>query len=178
MPSKFKSPYGTTFTTGVKNGTPCSTVVWNISKKTNKPVNTIWNSLYKAGLCWRTKFNGTWLYWPSFTFNYKKCSSTNRNTTHTNMWQCFVDWCMCNGYCTPTQFKNNSSSQKSFMNFCRSFFSKQYTWSTSTSSKRTTKRTPKTKTYSSTSTNWTRNYKFPTFKTRTSTNMRRYRKAA
>lgn len=184
MPSKFKSPFATSFTTAVKNGTPCSTVVWNISKKTNKPVNTIWNSLFKAGLCFRQKFNGTWVYWPSFQV---KKNSTTSHTTQTTMWQNFVEWCVTNNFCTPSQLSKNSTTQKSFMNFCRKFFGKQFT-----ATKRTTKRRRTTgvrtnwttkhgkKRTTSTSTPWgrtfTRNYKFPTFKSRTNT--RRYRRAA
>ncbi len=192
--TKNKSPYATSFITGCKNGTPASTVVNNISKKTNKPVSTIWNSLCKAGYCWSQKFNGTCVYWP--TFNVKK-NTTASNTTQTNMWQSFIDWCLVSGRCTPNQLNKYTSSQKNFMNYCRNFFGKQFTGSTKAvaktntgknSSKKArkttssykwttkhTKKTNKTKTYNPTS--WTRNYKFPTFKSRTTTT-RRYVRAA
>jgi hypothetical protein len=206
MPSKFKSPYSGPFTTGVKNGTPASTVVWNISKKTNTPTNTIWNSLYKAGLCYRQKFNGTWIYWPSFPV---KKSTKWSNHAQTSMWQCFVDWCVSSGWCTPHQFNNWSGNQKQFMTFCRNFFGKQFTGTPNTTARRSTRTRPtptstRTRKTSTTSTPWsktsrptpkrkprttrspratstpwntvTRNYKFPTVKPRTAT--RRYVRAA
>lgn len=210
MPSKKNSPFATSFKTGVNNGTPCSTVVANIAKRTNKSVNTIWQSLFKAGLCFRQKFNGQWIYWPSFQPT-KKATSRNINICQNNLWQCFVEWCYINGYFTPEQLNKKATSQKAFMSFCRSFFGKQFTTSSTTKSRtsksrttrtkttkarRTTtsksrlhspkaKSTPKTKSAqkrqvarkTTTSTPWsrttvTRNYKFPTLKTR------RYVKAA
>lgn len=141
MPTKFKSPYASAFKTGVKNGTPCTMIVNSICKRTGKPAPTIWQSLYKAGCCYRQKFNGQWIYWP--TFRGKKSSTKNCNWCHTNMWQCFVDWCLCCGWCTPVQLNNNSTSQKTFMNFCTKYWNKQ-SWSagatkTKTSSKSKTK---------------------------------------
>lgn len=203
MPPKFKSPYAKPFITGCKNGTPCTTVVNTISKRTGKPVSTIWNSLCKAGVCCCCKFNGTCVYWPNFPV---KKNPTVGRTCQTNMWQCFIDWCMCTGCCTPTQLNRNCSSQKTFMNFCRSFFGKQFTPMTMTKTKRSPKRrtmrkprrttttwakspmtrgkkrpapkrgrktTPKTWTWNRTT---PRTYKFPTW--RISTNTRRYRYAA
>lgn len=187
MPSKTKSPYTTQFTSAVKNGTPCSTAVFNISKKTKTPPSTIWNSLCKSGVCCRTKFNGTWVYWPNFPV---KKNTTTCNTTQTNMWQSFVEWCVSKGWCTPNQLNKNCTSQKSFMTFCRNFFGKQYTWNNTKkrTGRKPRKTTPnwKTTTWTSKHTkktskprptpHWTTSYKFPSFKTRPST--RRYARAA
>jgi hypothetical protein len=202
MPSTFTSPYATSFKTGCKNGTPCSVVVHNIAKRTNKPVNTIVKSLCNAGLCECVKFNGTWVYWPTFKTS---STSTTCNTTHANMWQNFVEWCVANNYCTPNQLTKYSTNQKTFMNFCKSFFGKQFTngskfytngstkstgknwkswknwkstssksrWSTRSTSKR---RTSTKRTRKTTPHTWTRSYVFPSFKTRSTT--RRYVRAA
>ena len=182
MPTKFNSPFAKAFMSGCKNGTPCTTVVNNISKRTGKPVSTIWNSLCKCGVCCCCKFNGTCVYWPNFAV---KKNSTCAKTCQTSMWQCFVDWCLCCGCCTPNQLNRNCGSQKAFMSFCRSFFGKQFTWG-SMSSTRTMKRgkkrpmpkrgrktSPKSWTWNRTT---PRTYKFPTW--RSSTNSRRYRYAA
>ena len=53
MPSNYKSPFATTFKNGVKRGTPCSTVVESIAKRNNKTPKTVFESLWKAGLCFR-----------------------------------------------------------------------------------------------------------------------------
>jgi hypothetical protein len=213
MPSKFTSPYGTSFTNGVKNGTPCSTVVCNIAKKTGKSTSTIYQSLYKAGLCFGQKVGGTWVYWPTFTTNKKFTSTTKTNTTNC-MWQSFVDWCMTSGCCTPTQLNNKSTSQKKFVTYCKNFFGKTVTGTKTGSAKMTKRRTTTTKKNRKTTSwhknNWTKNstkkynttskrytgtknrkntttswnrtgtvrsYKFPTFKSRT-TSTRRYVRAA
>jgi hypothetical protein len=204
MYSTFNSPFATSFKTGVKNGTPCSEVVQNISKRTGKPVNTVVQSLVKAGLCFSQKINGTWVFWPTFNC---KTTTTHANNIQTNLWQSFVEWCLATGCVTPYQLDNNTTSQKTFMNFCRNFFGKQFTgvkkttktkttkknswnktwksarrnttsgknrWTTSFNTKRSTKRVRK-----STPTTWNRNsYKFPTWKSRSANSSRRYVRAA
>lgn len=123
MPSTFKSPYASSFTSALKKGTPCHQVVWNISKRTNTAPNTIYQSLWKAGLCQRQKFNGAWLYWPTFG---GLTNSTNWKKSQTQMWQWFVDWAVCSGWCTPNQLNNNKGTQQQFMNFCKKFFNSQF----------------------------------------------------
>jgi hypothetical protein len=112
MPSNFKSPYATTFKSPVKRGAS-----WN---------NTV------NGIATR---NGKWIYWP--------CEGVKKHVTNSKhgqwqMWQWFTEWCLLNGCCTPEQMWNNTGSQKDFMTWCRKFFGKQFTTSTTTK-RRTTK---------------------------------------
>ena len=190
--SNFTSPYGTSFKSGVKSGTPCNTVISNIAKRTGKPISTICKSLSKANLCFCKKFNGTWICWPTFS-----CKSSGRQikACQTNMWQCLVDWCIMNHCCTPKQLNNKCSSQKTFMSYCKSLFGKQISPKSKSKSKsrkssrksRTSKtywakHSPKrthSKKYSRPSV-WgrssNRSYKFPTYRSRPTT--RRYVRAA
>lgn len=168
MSSKNTSPYATSFKSAINRGTPCSVAVQNIAKRTKKSPTVVFNSLHKAGLCDRQKFNGQWIYWPS---NCKKSSASAVKTCQWNMWQCFVDWCLASGYCTPEQLRKNATSQQAFMNFCKKFWSKQFSASTSRKSTTTTSKPRSRK-----STPTTSNFKFPTVKSRTPS--RRIRTAA
>ena len=112
MPSNsYKSPFASAFKSAMKRGVPCSDAVCNIAKKNNKTTNAVFTSLWKAGLCWRQKFNGTWIYCPC---ENGKGKATNWKNCQVNMWQCFVDWCICSGTCTPDQMKKCMSSQSEF----------------------------------------------------------------
>jgi hypothetical protein len=95
MPSNFKSPYASSFTSAIKRGTPCSVVVNSIANRTKKTPSVIFNSLFKAGLVDRQKFNGQWVYWP---VNGKKTNATVTKNCQHNMWQWFVDWCVAGGW--------------------------------------------------------------------------------
>ena len=165
MPSNFKSPYASSFNTAIKRGTPCWTVIQNIAKRGSKNPNIVANSLFKAGLCFRQKFNGQWVYWAC---DGVKGNSTNSKVCQWNMWQCFVDWCICSGQCTPEQIQHNCGSQVEFMNWCRKFFAKQF----NTNTVRTTGRKRVTRSKSRTSTG--RSYKVSSHRKSTS---RRYSRA-
>lgn len=168
-----KSPYAAAFKSGVKSGKGCWACVCAISKKTGVSTGTICQSLYNAGLCCRTKFNGTWIYWPTFNC---KTTATNCSTMQTTMWQCFIDWCCCCGFCTSKQLNAHCTSQKAFMSFCSKFFTKKSGAKMTTAKK--AKKSWKTKTASRKTTSWsgTKNYKFPVYKTHTTT--KRYKKVA
>lgn len=135
MPTNPKSPFATSFKSAIKRGTPCSNAVNIIAKINKKSPKQVFESLFKAGLCFRQKFNGQWIYW-SCNVNGKS-NSSYRNECNTTMWQSFIDWCICSGFCTPEQMSKHAGSQKSFMTFCRKFFGQQF--SSSTSSKSNTK---------------------------------------
>ncbi len=165
MPSKNTSPYATTFKSAIKRGTPCSVAVNNIATRTKKSPTVIYNSLFKAGLCFRQKFNGQWVYWAC---DGKKSNATTTKSTQWNMWQCFVDWCIASGHCTPEQLNKHCSSQTQFMNYCKKFWSKQF--STTSGSRKSGKTGRKT------GSTTPKSYKFPTAKGRTGN--RRFRKAA
>jgi hypothetical protein len=124
MPSNYKSPFATSFKSAIKRGVPCSTVVENICKRNNKTPKTVFESLFKAGLCYRQKVNGQWIYWPC---DGVKTNNTNAKVSQTEMWQNFVDWCITTGCCTPEQMKKNCGSQTVFMQNCKKFWSKQFT---------------------------------------------------
>ena len=157
MPTNHKSPYASSFKSAVKNGTPCGVAVNSIAKNKGKTPKMVFESLFKAGLCFRQKFNGQFVYWTSE--KCKKGTATHRNNCHSNMWQCFIDWCISSGFCTPKQLKNHCGSQQEFMAYCRKFFAKQFGASTvkkkkktrktsrkSTAKKRTTTKSKKRKT--------------------------------
>ena len=158
MPSTFKSPFATSFKTAVKRGTSFTTAVQTIATRSGKTTDTVWQSLYKAGLVWRQKINGKWIYWPSFT---GKKSVSGGKVAQIHQWQWFVDWCITSGYAKPTQFKKGSGTQPSFLGFARKYFGRQFTTGTTT------------KSHSRSTTRGT-TYKFPTTKSRT----RRYSRAA
>ena len=190
MPTNHKSPYASSFKSAVKNGTPCGVAVNSIAKNKGKTPKMVFESLFKAGLCFRQKFNGQFVYWTSE--KCKKGTATHRNGCQNNMWQNFIDWCISSGFCTPEQLKNHCGSQQEFMAYCRKFFAKQFGASTvkkkkktrktsrkSTARKRTTTKVRKRKTTRKPAGRKTvkrGSYKFPTAKRRSST--RRYRRAA
>lgn len=119
----YTSPFATSFNSSVKRGTACATAVANISKRTGKTQTAIWNSLWKAGLVGRVKFNGQWVYWAA---NGNKTNANNRKAVQAECWQNFADLCIGSGFCTPEQFKKNATSQSNFMKWAGKFWSKQY----------------------------------------------------
>lgn len=136
------SPYASAFITGVNNGTPCTIVVSQIAAKCNKPVSTIYTSLYNCGLCFRQKFNSTWIYWPTFV-GKTNANTPAINTCQANLWQCFVDWCVCTGCCTPLDL-NGQPNQKALMLFCRSYFGRQFTMMTGKSKRKSSRKRART----------------------------------
>ena len=133
MPTNFKSPYDTAFSTAIKKGTPCSIAVNDTANRRNMTPTTVFNSLFKAGLCFRQKFNGQWVYW---AVEGKKSPATNWKNSQFNMWQNFIDWCIASGQCTPEQIWNNTGSQQEFMNWTKKFFNRQFTTTTGISKKK------------------------------------------
>jgi hypothetical protein len=194
-----KSPFTTAFIKGTKKGIPCWTIVNTIATKTRKNPTVIWNSLFKAGLVWRQKINNQWIFWAK---TGKKTTGKNINTCTTGLWQCFADWCIASGTCTPMQLAFKTGATKNFTNNCRTYFTKFFTtngitgtWTTTTgfntmkswnkNKKRTTTSKKKTTIHSrkrkSTRKNtWSysasKSYKFPMYKSYGST--KRYRRAA
>lgn len=198
MSKNYTSPFASNFNSAIKRGTPCSVAINSIAKSKSKTPTFIFESLFKAGLCSRQKFNGQWIYWTNQPS--KKSNATTRNDCQNNMWQNFIDWCICSGFCTPEQLSNHSGSQKEFMSFCKKFFAKQFSPATATKKRKPTRKTTATKARKRPSTSKKRStsfsskkrstkrkstspksnrkssYKFPTAKKTTST--RRYRKVA
>lgn len=186
MSKQFTSPYATSFKSAVRRGTPWYSAVENIAKRYKKTPNYVWESLYKAGWCYRVKFNGQWMYWPK---DAKKVAATNWKQTQYQMWQYYINWAVSAGWCTPEQIKKYATNQKQFMTWFRKFWGKQYTWkntaTTRTSRKRKATRTTRTRkatrttrakrTTASRRRTSTQSYKFPTARKRTT---RRYRRAA
>lgn len=186
MPSKTNSPYTSSFNSAIKRGTPCWTAINNIANRWNKTPNFVGNSLFKAGHVWRQKFNGQWIYWAA---SAKKSNATNWKPAQFNMWQNFIDWAVCNGFCTPEQIKNHCGSQQEFMTWCRKFFSKQFDSNSSSKSspkrksntrKSTTARksSPAKRKTSRRKTTTAKSYKFPRTSASKSRTTRRYRRAA
>ncbi|MCA9292174.1 MAG: hypothetical protein KDA25_13660 [Phycisphaerales bacterium] len=136
MTKNTTSPYATSFKSAMKKGTPCMTAINKIAKRCNKTCTSVCNSLYKAGCVNRQKFNGQWVYWANCPVT--KCKASVCNDCQTNMWQCFVDWCIASGCCTPMQLNNCCGSQKAFMASCRKFFAKQFSSTTKTTGKKNT----------------------------------------
>jgi hypothetical protein len=179
MPTTQKSPFASSFNSAIKRGVPCWQAVQQISKRTGKNPNMIFQSLYNAGFCSRQKVNGQWCYWP---VNGKKSSSAFTKQCQFNTWQNFIDWCFASGFCTARQFKSNCTNPTKFFNFLTTnwskSFSKMNSATSSTSNSKTKKRTTtKSKSKSkSKRTKTTKSFRFPTMR-KTSTS-RRYRQAA
>jgi hypothetical protein len=173
MPSTYTSPFASSFNAAIKRGASYTTVVQNIAARNNKTVGYVWNSLFKAGHCFRQKFNGQWIYFPC---TVKKASATTWKNSQLNQWQWFCEWCLINGIATPAQFNNHVGSQHEFMTWCRKFFGRQLNATTVKSGGR--KKTKKSKSRSSSRVKVTRarSYKFPASKKSSTT--RRYRRAA
>ena len=185
MPSNPKSPYASSFNSAVKNGTPGGLAIFNIAKRLGKTPSVIGNSLWRANLVYRQKFNGQWVFWP---VNGKRSSAAKFKPVHSQMWQCFIDWAICNGFCKPEQLKKHIGSQKEFMTFCRKFFAKQFgsakpikrkrkSVKRTTSRKRTTTRARKSPSRKR-RTSRTYAYKFPRTSSGRKRTTRRYRRAA
>ncbi len=188
MPSYPKSPYASSFNSAVKNGTPGGFAIFNIAKRLGKTPSVIGNSLFRANLVYRQKFNGQWVFWP---VNGKRSSAAKFKPVHTQMWQCFIDWAICNGFCKPEQLTKHIGSQKEFMTFCRKFFSKQFDSATPTKRKTVKRKTAKSTTSRKRtttharksparkrSTSTTYSYKFPRISTGRKRTTRRYSRAA
>ena len=188
MPKQYTSPFATSFKSAMKRGTSFNTAVQNSAKRNNKTPEFVWESLFKANLCFRQKINGQWVYWPC---EFGKSNAKTWKNSQWQMWQWFTEWCILNGCATPTQFKNHRGSQQAFMTWARRFWSKQFNsnntpkkqttkrkrTTTAKAKTKTTRRTRKTTTKPRTrKTTSTRSYKFPTAKSRTSN--RRWRRAA
>ena len=152
MPSN--SPYAKSFQSAIKRGTPCWTCVTNIANRHHTTPTTVFNSLFKAGLVNRQKFNGQWIYWPTCP---SKASATNWKDCQTQMWQWFIDFCVCHGWCNPQQFMNYKGSQHEFMSNFKKFWNKQYNSSTTSKPK-----SKKSSTISRARKTSGRSYKFPT----------------
>lgn len=174
MPSKnFKSPFAPAFNSAIKRGTPCWTAVNNIATRTKKTPTVVFNSLCKAGLCFRQKINGQWIYWPCNM--PKKTSIKNQKFCQTNMWQWFIEWSLATGCCTPEQLHKHCGTQPKFTNWCKKFWNRQFTTTTGTKSKPKKRTTPKARKPKSRK-SYPATYKFPTIKSRPGT--RKYRKVA
>jgi hypothetical protein len=181
MPTTRKSPFATSFNSAIKRGVPCWQAVQQISKRTGKNTNVIFQSLYNAGCCFRQKVNGQWCYWP---VNGKKCKSTFTKQCQFNTWQNFMDWCIASGFCTPRQFKSNSSSPTKFFNFLCNCWAKSFnkmssasfSTSKSKSKKHTTTKAKSKSRKTSRRTKTTKAYRFPTMRKHSTS--RRYRQAA
>ena len=166
MPSNQKSPYASAFQSAVKRGTPSFVAVQKIASRRNKTPRAIYQSLHKAGLCFRQKFNGQWLYWPC---DGRKSSATTSKECQYQIWQHLIDWCIASGHCKPEKLDQNCGSQKDFMSYCRKFILKQSSTS-ATSTKRSPKRRSQTRTSKTRKTS-AKSYRFPS-------TTRRYRRAA
>ena len=175
MPSTYTSPYATAFKAAMKRGTSYNTAVNSIAGRSSKSTEQVWNSLYKAGLCFRQKFNGQWIYFP---WDISKSNSTTWKNSQFNSWQWFTEWCITSGNCRPEQFKNNCGSQKEFMTWCRKYFGKQFSGNNSPARKSgRTRKTAKTRTRKSSKSSSIRSsYKFSKSGSRKSA--RSYRRAA
>jgi hypothetical protein len=169
----------------IQRGTPCHVAVNTLANRFHTSPQVVCRSLCTAGVCKCQKINGQIVCVP---VNGKKCSPTIVKTCQADLWQCFVDWCICSGCCTPRQLISKCGNQNSFMKFCCQYLPKQVpglfkltsksgTTMKNTKRRSTTRRVKRTTTRArSRRTSTTRFYSFPTFKTRTTT--RRYRRAA
>lgn len=137
MPTHTKSPYATTFKSAIKRGTPAGKAVEAIAKRRNTNPSVIWNSLHKAGLCERQKFNGQWIYWPCEDI---KVNQTNAKAAQLDVWQNLIDWCIVSGNVKPQQLANNTGSQQEFMSYCKKFFNRQLSATGTKTRRRTTAR--------------------------------------
>ncbi len=123
MPTNHKSPYASSFKSAMKNGTPCGVAVNSIAKNKGKTPKMVFESLFKAGLCFRQKFNGQWIYFP---WDISKSNSTTWKNSQFNSWQWFTEWCISSGFCTPDQAWNHCGTQKDFMIWYKKFFGRQF----------------------------------------------------
>jgi hypothetical protein len=157
MPTHYKSPYASSFKAACNKGASYNQVVWNLAKRNNTTANHVWESLFKAGFVGRQKFNGSWIYFP---WNCHKGTASSTKVCQHLLWQCFTEWCILSGCCTPEQMWNNSGNQKDFMTWCKKFFVKQNVGTT---------------TFGKSFDRSSNNFSFSTVRSRTT---RRYRKAA
>ena len=66
MSKQYKSPFATSFKNAVKRGTSYNQAVRNIATRAQTTPQLDRETLSKARHCNRQKFNGQWIYWPSF----------------------------------------------------------------------------------------------------------------
>lgn len=128
------SPYASSFKSAVRRGTPVSVAVENIASRRSTTTNQVFQSLHKAGLVLRQKFNGQWIYWP---VEGMKAKSSVTRTAQWQLWQALVDWAIVSGTATPEQIWSGTGSQHQFIQSQRKFFNEQFHSMTSSSSSRT-----------------------------------------
>ena len=160
MPSQPKSPYATSFRSALNRGIPAGSAVAAISKRTSKNPSQIFTSLHKSGLCDRQKLNGQWVYWPA---EQPKKSASQAKGSQVQMWQHFIDWAIASGNCKPEQLERNSGSQNDFMSYCRKYFNRQISGSTSSpsSTRKSSRKSGTRKSSVRRTSSATRSYKFP-----------------
>jgi hypothetical protein len=174
MPNKSKSPYASSFKSAIKRGTSASNAVKTIAKRHNTTPNVVFNSLHKAGICHRQKFNGTWIYWPCEGI---KTSTSSAKSCQTETWQSLVDWCIVSGNCSPQRLADNTGSQKDFMSYCRRYFSQQAGSSSGKGSSKGGSKSSSKRSSSPKRSSASRSAK-RTVSSRSSSSRRRYRQAA
>lgn len=130
MPSTRKSPFATSFKSFIKKGVPCGQAVSQIAKRSNKNPNTVFQSLWSAGLVNKTKVNGQWVFWAATPV---KSSTKNAKVSQGQLWQNFIDWCFVTGNCTPAQIKKYCKNPSQFFAFATKLMNKQFTSAKATS---------------------------------------------
>ena len=145
MPSsqKFQSPFASSFRSAVRRGVPASQAVHGIAQRSRKSETVIFQSLFKADLVWRQKFNSQWIWWAA---DGRKAQSSQTRSSQFGLWQSFVDWAIASGHVTPEQIQQHSGSQQQFSLFLRKFFGGQFgsTSSTRRTSTSSSSRSPST----------------------------------
>lgn len=120
--SKRSFNFVSNFRSAVNRGTPAPVAVWNLAQKTGKTPNWVWSHLFTNKAVNRRKFNGSWIYWPSFQ-NKNQSSKNFAN----DFWQQVASWAIASGFCTPEQIAG-LKSQKDFVNFFGPFFAQNCNW--------------------------------------------------
>lgn len=123
MPSTITSPYASAFKSALKRGTSYNDAVNSIAVRHKKSPKIVWNSLHRAGLCFKQKFNGQFIFIP---WEAKKTNGTIAKLNQFNTWQWFTEWCISSGFCTPDQAWNHCGPQKDFMIWYKKFFGRQF----------------------------------------------------
>ena len=133
-----KSPYATSFKTAIKGGTPCWTAITNIAKRTGKTPTTVATSLKKAGLVIGQKFNGQWIWIPTFV---GRKSAQFTKTCQYHHWNWFINWCLVSGVATPRQIVTCFGTQPYFMSAAKKFFAREFTGVTTVTGVKAKRRT-------------------------------------
>ncbi len=163
MPSTISSPYASAFKSALKRGTSYNVAVNSIAARHKKSPKIVWNSLHRAGLCYKQKFNGQFIFIPC---EAKKTNATNSKLNQLNTWQWFTEWCISSGFCTPDQVWNHCGTQKDFMIWYKKFFGRQFNGFSSSAPRRRSKTTKKRTTTRKS------NYRFPTTRSRAKSRVR------